>query len=209
MAFLHPKNLASRSDVPERLQVVARCLRDFLPDDVTVWLERTGDGDAASAQLEFDGTRRSDTGDVEAYLVLLDPQAGILVIEAPTRSRMRSSRRDADPKGPSGLSALAGAFRNRLGLGRNDKTSADDDAGAADGPVMQDRIRSMISERVSQLRRDVDRDSISDLPVGQSVGPAENAGRRSCEPLRAPRRARARCRGFHQRSSAPQRCAGR
>ncbi|MDE0269006.1 MAG: HRDC domain-containing protein [Acidimicrobiaceae bacterium] len=167
MAFLHPKNLASRSDVPQRLQVVARALRDFLPDGVTVWLERTGDGDAAAAQLEFEGTRRSDTGDVEAYLVLLDPQAGIIVIETPTKARVSSTRRAAAPKRLSGLAALAGAFRNRMGRGQNENAEESDNP--AGDPVEQDRIRLMITDRASQLRRRLDNKSISTLPVVEAL----------------------------------------
>ena len=167
MAFLHPNNLASRNDVPKRLQEVARALRDSLPDEVTVWLERTGDGDAAAAQLEFEGTRRSDTGDVESYLVLLDPQAGILVLEAPTSARIRSSRAaaPAKPKKPSGLVALAGAFRNRLSRGPSD-SAADDPTG---DPVEQDHIRQMIAERAAQLRRGLDSKSIHTLPVAEAL----------------------------------------
>ena len=90
MAFLQPQNIPSRNDLPDRVQVVARLLRDLLPDEVTVWLERTGDGDAAALRREFDpaGTAASG-GEFEPYLVLLDPEAGIAVLEAPTVTRTR------------------------------------------------------------------------------------------------------------------------
>ena len=103
MAFLQPQNIPSRNDLPDRVQVVAKLLRDLLPDDVTVWLERTGDGDAAALRREFDpaGTAASG-GDFEPYLVLLDPEAGIAVLEAPTVTRtrrhlLRNRRLEAEP----------------------------------------------------------------------------------------------------------------
>lgn len=92
MAFLQPENLASRSDVPDRLNEVARHLRDDLPAEVTVWLERTGEGEAAALRREFDGaTTPSD--DSDCYLVVLDPQAGIAVLQAPSRRQIKASRR--------------------------------------------------------------------------------------------------------------------
>ena len=96
MAFLQPANIPSRNDVPVRLQTVAKCLREFLPDEVTVWLERTGDGDRRALRKEFDQQRfegLTDTeDDSEPYLVVLDPAAGILVLEAPARIRVRRGR---------------------------------------------------------------------------------------------------------------------
>jgi hypothetical protein len=65
VAFLIPENIASRSDIPAALQGVARAFRDFLPDDVTVWLD------------EHDGPRD------EPYLTVLDPSAGIALVHAP------------------------------------------------------------------------------------------------------------------------------
>ena len=96
MAFLQPANIPSRNDVPARLQTVAKCLREFLPDEVTVWLERTVDGEHRALREEFDqqqfeGIDDSDD-DSEAYLVVLDPGAGILVLEAPSRIRVRRRR---------------------------------------------------------------------------------------------------------------------
>ncbi len=92
MAFLQPENLASRSDVPERLHEVARHLRDDLPEEVTVWLERTGEGEAAALRREFDGAAATDD-DSDCYLVVLDPQAGIAVLQAPSRRQIKASRR--------------------------------------------------------------------------------------------------------------------
>ncbi|MCY4518263.1 MAG: AAA family ATPase [Acidimicrobiaceae bacterium] len=92
MAHLQPENLASRSDVPERLHEVARHLRDQLPDEVTVWLERTGDGEGAALQREFDGGVAADD-DSDSYLVVLDPQAGLAVLQAPSRRQIKASRR--------------------------------------------------------------------------------------------------------------------
>ena len=92
MAFLQPENLASRSDVPERLHVVARHFRDDLPDEVTVWLERTADGEVAALRREFDGVLPSDD-DSDCFLVVLDPEAGIAVVQAPSRRQVKASRR--------------------------------------------------------------------------------------------------------------------
>ncbi len=95
MAFLQPANIPSRNDVPARLQAVARCLREFLPDEVTVWLERTGDGEGRALHREFEQQRfegfepAGEQG--EAYLVVLDPSSGIVVLEAP--AGMRSGKR--------------------------------------------------------------------------------------------------------------------
>ena len=78
--------------MPARLQTVAKCLREFLPDEVTVWLERTGDGERTALRKEFDQQQFEGLGDgddSEAYLVVLDPAAGILVLEAPSRIRIR------------------------------------------------------------------------------------------------------------------------
>ena len=100
MAFLQPANIPSRNDVPARLQAVAKCLREFLPDEVTVWLERTGDGEGRALHREFEQQRlegfdaASDSG--EAYLVVLDPSSGIVILETP--ERMRSSKRRGRPR---------------------------------------------------------------------------------------------------------------
>ena len=95
VAFLQPANIPSRNDVPTRLQNVAKCLREFLPDEVTVWLERTGDGERRALGKEFDQQQFGGLGDgddSETYLVVLDPAAGILVLEAPARIRVRRRR---------------------------------------------------------------------------------------------------------------------
>ena len=92
MAFLQPANIPSRNDVPARLQTVAKCLREFLPDEVTVWLEWTGDGERTALRKEFDQQQFEGLGDgddSEAYLVVLDPAVGILALEAPSRIRVR------------------------------------------------------------------------------------------------------------------------
>ncbi|WP_420621651.1 3'-5' exonuclease [Candidatus Poriferisodalis sp.] len=89
MAFMQPENIASRNDVPQRLQSVAACLRDFLPGDVTVWLERTGNGETAALRREFERAPRSDD-DGACYLVVLDRSAGIAVVESPTRRQVIS-----------------------------------------------------------------------------------------------------------------------
>ena len=73
MAFLLPENIPSRSGVPDRLRQVARALRDFAPEQVTVWLRVTENG--------------------LPYLVTLDPAAGIMVIDAPSLSARGQARR--------------------------------------------------------------------------------------------------------------------
>ena len=73
MAFLLPENIPSRSGVPDRLRQVARALRDFTSEDVTVWLRETAGG--------------------FPYLIVLDPAAGIAVIDAPSLSAGRRRRR--------------------------------------------------------------------------------------------------------------------
>lgn len=67
MAFLLPENIPSRSGIPERLRQVARQLRDSTPEQVTVWLQETDHG--------------------VKYLVVLDPAAGLAVIDAPSLPR--------------------------------------------------------------------------------------------------------------------------
>ena len=73
MAFLLPENIPSRSGVPDRLRQVARALRDFTPERVTVWLRETESG--------------------LPYLVVLDPGSGIAVIDAPSLSSRGQARR--------------------------------------------------------------------------------------------------------------------
>lgn len=68
MAYLIPENLPSRPDIHAQLQVVAAALRDRVSDDVTVWLEE---------------------GDDRPYLLILDPNAGILLLDAPPTDRRR------------------------------------------------------------------------------------------------------------------------
>ena len=72
MAFLIPENIPSRSSVPDRLRQVARSLRDFMPDNITVWLNDKQEG--------------------APYLELLDPDGGILVIDAPLITTTRKRR---------------------------------------------------------------------------------------------------------------------
>lgn len=64
MAFLIPQNIPSRAGVPDRLRQVARALRDFMPEETTVWLR--------------------EKGDTAPCLLMLDPGAGIALIEAPS-----------------------------------------------------------------------------------------------------------------------------
>ncbi len=94
MALLQPGNIVSRSDVPLRVQNVARCLREFTPDEVTVWLEWTEGGEERAlerelGQLSFGGIDNT----TDAFLVVLDPGAGIVVLEVPAKSAFGSKRR--------------------------------------------------------------------------------------------------------------------
>ncbi len=74
MAFLLPENIPSRSGIPQQLRLVARALRESTPEQVTVWLRETDRG--------------------IKYLVVLDPAAGIAVIDAPSLPRRGRKRRD-------------------------------------------------------------------------------------------------------------------
>lgn len=105
MAFLIPQNIPSRNDLPASLQTVARALRD-LPDEVTVWLERSGSGDRATLAAEFDidFDQDSSPADQDPYLVVLDPASGIAVLEAPSRKAL--ARRGIE------------AFRRKLDIAR-------------------------------------------------------------------------------------------
>ena len=156
MAFLQPANIPSRNDVPIRLQTVAKCLREFLPDEVTVWLERTGDGDRRALRKEFDQQRfegLTDTeDDSEPYLVVLDPAAGILVLEAPSRIRVRRRRgrrakidrnriRDLTARRASDLRSGLGARSIRelpvkVALALPDLSASDTESMRADVPLL-------------------------------------------------------------------------
>ena len=59
MAFLLPRNIPSRNDIPGRLNLLGRSLRE-LPDEIIVWLEHDDDG--------------------EAYLLVLDPTLSLIHI---------------------------------------------------------------------------------------------------------------------------------
>jgi len=139
MAFLQPVNLVSRNDVPGRLQSVARCLRDFLPDDVTVWLERTRDGERQALRKEFEQQHlegietERDLG--EAYLVVLDPSAGIVILEVPARTR--SSKRRG---------------RRRL-------------VDTAD----RDQLKDLTVQRAAGLRQNLENHKVAQLPVTVAV----------------------------------------
>ncbi|MCY4037178.1 MAG: AAA family ATPase [bacterium] len=93
MASLIPENIPSRNDVPERLKTAARLLRDATPDNVLVSLERTGGDEASTQRLDL-GYEGSDP-DAESipYLVVFDPAAGVLVLEAPSLRPPRAAKR--------------------------------------------------------------------------------------------------------------------
>lgn len=101
MAFLIPKNISSRNDIPRRLQTVARAMRE-LPEEITVWLERPRGEERRTLALEFDLDRdATPSPDDDPYLVLFDPAAGVAVIEAPSRHALarlgvRAIRRKLD-----------------------------------------------------------------------------------------------------------------
>lgn len=100
MAFLHPSNIPSRNDVPERLRKAARAFRDLLGDEVTVWLERTGDGHKAALLRDLDPEGSHTSDESEPYLILLARGAGMAVLEVPEVSRRKRSvlgNRKIDP----------------------------------------------------------------------------------------------------------------
>lgn len=90
-AFLIPENLCSRDSVPSSLRKVAAALRDSLPHEVTVWLE---------------GEEEADP-----YLVVLDPQAGILVLDAADDTGLRRALARWSNKRISSALALVSARR--------------------------------------------------------------------------------------------------
>ena len=94
MAFLLPENLPSRNNVSRRLQNVARAARDHLPEEVTVWLKE----------------------EEHKFLVLLDPAAGILVIEAPPERSRQARRRKFTPEAKEVRRQVAEELKN-LGRG--------------------------------------------------------------------------------------------
>ena len=68
MGFLIPENIPSRNDVPALLQEVARCLRDMVDDSVSVWLHPTNHEPVA--------------------LLVLDPSAGVVLMDAPSPAKL-------------------------------------------------------------------------------------------------------------------------
>ena len=118
MAFLHPANIPSRSDVPDRLRRVGRAFRDLLGDEVTVWLERTGDGEAAALQRELNPGGAPPSDSSEPYLVLLVQDAGIAVVEVPEvtrRNRRLLRNRRIDPERlDRSIAQRAGELREHL-----------------------------------------------------------------------------------------------
>lgn len=91
MAYLIPENIPSRNDVPESVQTVAGSFRDLVDDEVTVWLESDGAGDPT--------------------LLVLDPEAGLLSIEAPSQTTL-------------GIRRSAGLFKRRNKAPRLDDVMA-------------------------------------------------------------------------------------
>ncbi|MCY4257487.1 MAG: AAA family ATPase [bacterium] len=100
MSSLIPENIPSRNDVPERLKTAARLLRDATPDDVLVSLERTGSDEAHAQKLDL-GYEGSDP-DAESipYLIVFDPSAGVLILEAPSLRPLSAPKRGRFRKQP-------------------------------------------------------------------------------------------------------------
>lgn len=118
MAFLHPANIPSRNDIPDRLRRVAKAFRDNLGDEVTVWLERTGDGEAAALRRDLDPAGTHPSGDSQPYLVVLAANAGLAVVEVPevtrrNRSVLRNRRIDPSRLDTS-IAERSGELRERL-----------------------------------------------------------------------------------------------
>lgn len=99
MGFLIPENIPSRNDVPAPLQEVARYLRDMVDDSVTVWLHPT---------------------DHEAdALLVLDPSAGLVLLEAPSPAKLGLRKGSGFPQRPStapGLDVIRTTVGERAGL---------------------------------------------------------------------------------------------
>lgn len=94
MAYLIPENLASRSDIPARIGSVAAALRDQLPDDVTVWLERTNPD-----RLALD-LAAADANQPDFHLAVALPRHGLLladVLEGGRRALAQRERLEIDP----------------------------------------------------------------------------------------------------------------
>ncbi len=99
MGFLIPENIPSRNDVPKLLPEVARCLRDMVDDSVTVWLHPT-DHEAVA-------------------LLVLDPSAGLVLMEAPSPAKLRLLKRSGFPRRSSmapGLDVVRATAGERAGL---------------------------------------------------------------------------------------------
>lgn len=75
MAHLIPENLASRSDIPDRIRSVAAALREKLPDDATVWLEYTN-----PSQLAFD-LAVANAKQAKVHLAVALPRLGLLLVD--------------------------------------------------------------------------------------------------------------------------------
>lgn len=123
MAFLLPDNIPSRSGIPTRLRQTARALKVHTPEEMTVWL------------------READNG--SQYLVLLDPDAGIMVIDTPRLPARSQSR----------------AQKNRI-FNRIRKRQ-----GRVFDSFEMLRIPEEISKQVIELKRGLDETSIRNLPV--------------------------------------------
>lgn len=93
MANLIPENIPSRNDIPERLRTAARLLREALPGDVVVSLERTGDDPAAAQRKDLGYEVSGSNSESVPYLVVFDPAAGILVLESPTLRPLGANKR--------------------------------------------------------------------------------------------------------------------
>ncbi|GIU84899.1 MAG: DNA helicase [Acidimicrobiales bacterium] len=91
MAFLLPENLPTRSDVAAPLQSIARLLRDALDDRATVWCR---------------GLPPEDAEDTEPHLVILIPNAGIVVLGVAGRRRRRAPSEPPEDKEWAKVGAL-------------------------------------------------------------------------------------------------------
>ncbi len=95
MAFLLPENIPSRNDVPNRLNLVGRVLRDALPDEVIVWLERDSTDDP--------------------YLLVLDPSCGVLLLDVPRRLPYKSKSKWKKPPKAEGVRETVRRRMSELG----------------------------------------------------------------------------------------------
>ena len=112
MAYLIPENLASRSDVPARIGSVAAALRDQLPDEATIWLERAGPGDWITWDLaDAAGGVDADEDESEAHLAVALPWHGLLLLSVLEGGRRALDKHKLVRTGDDRVASAVGRLR--------------------------------------------------------------------------------------------------